>query len=55
MDLTNVERGVVRILLEDVIGEVGNGVVNSSFAFCVAPDYAVNHPNFRLQTQMSLP
>ena len=48
-------QGVVRILFEDVIGEVGNRVVYSSFAFYIAPDYAVNYPNFRLQTQMSLP
>ena len=54
MDLKNVESGVVRILLEDVIGVVVvNRVVNSSFAFYVATDYAVNHPNFRLQIQMS--
>ena len=54
MGLTNVGRGVVRILLEDVIGVVVNRVVNSSsFAFYVAADYAVNHPNFRLQIQMS--
>ena len=47
--------GVVRILLEEVIREVGNRIVNFCFAFYIAPDYAVNHPNFRLQTQMSLP